>query len=183
VLLSGRGWGLLDVHDHGHCQEVKALSVLCAIMMTSSEFYSTSAQVIPTLLLVFAIQNRNILTQPSHATHTHSDVLLGALMTVTALLLGEAASIAGLLGVNWSGQAIIVIAGIGLSLHFILGSYVKEARREALRKAQLDERYWSSAGNRITTRIIVGLAYVIEWLAGFSTFALLVLWAWGVIRI
>ena len=132
-----------------------------------SAFYSTTAQIIPVFILVFVIENRQVLTGKVTGTQTPGDVLLGLTITVAALVTGETAAVLGLLGIDSSFSPLIITFALITSLEMVTRSFLRDARNTLGTAA----RSHPSDG-KISTRVIVALALAVE---NFSIL-LFVLW-------
>lgn len=132
-------------------------------MAASSEFYATTAQIIPVLVLLFAVQNRETLTTRSFPGHASSDVLVGLSVCMIGLILGEAAALAGLLGVDSTWWPFLIVGSIGIAVQQVITPFIKASRKKLVAEAKGDAEYWSLREDRITTYFSVVLSYIAQY--------------------
>ena len=146
------------------------------LVVAPTEFYATTAQIIPVMLLLFAVQNRETLVARVTSNQTDTDVLFGLSLIIIALLVGESAALAGLLGVEQSWFVPVILVALGLSVEVLVNPYVNASRGTLYRGAKEDSQYWSVRGNRITTYVTLALSYLTQYSPGFLTVVSLLFW-------
>jgi hypothetical protein len=113
-----------------------------------TDFYSTTATIIPIFFLAFAVQNRELSSQNITNRQVTSDILLGAGLVIGSLTVAEAAALAGLLGLQSSISIALIIFGIGLVVQLMAFLAIRGRPGEILEELQKDEASWANAKKR-----------------------------------
>lgn len=111
-------------------------------MTSHTDFYSTTATIIPVLFLVFAVQNRELLVQHITKEQAESDVIITMGLIIAVLTLAEAAALAGLLGLQTSLSVVIVILALGGTIQWIASSALR-GRPSKLLAELADKPLWA----------------------------------------
>jgi hypothetical protein len=108
-------------------------------VLPGPDFYSTTAQVIPTIVLTYAVERRFTEADPDRPSYAG---LLFVPICFAFLISGEAAAIAGAAGVGnvWGVRLIIIALGLGAFLivgTFMIG-YVVDSLNDPKMREQID---------------------------------------------
>jgi hypothetical protein len=141
-------------------------------MGSHTDFYVTTATIIPVLLLVFAVQNRELLLQNITKAQVKSDVLLGIGTIIAVLTLAETAALAGLLGLQSSPSVAVIIFGIGGATQWMASSSLRGRPSKLLEELKNDEKFRESRAERRgvyfdiwVARILISLPAIITIIA------------------
>ena len=154
----------------------KGGGVLSQAMAASNEFYATTAQIIPVLLPLFAVQNPGALTARISRKQSATDELFGLVATVVALVIDESAALAGLLGVERDWFPLVIIVALGVSVQTVVGPYVNANRQTLYSEAKSDQDYRGLRSNRVTTYFALTLSYGAQYAALIATAAVYMFW-------
>jgi hypothetical protein len=127
----------------------------------AADFYSTTAQVIPTIVLTYAIERRFTSTDPDRPSFAG---LLWVPLSLALLVAGEGAALAGAAGAAtvWGARLIVVALGFGSFL--IVGYFVIGYAGDSLRDPKMQEHIDRSP---LATGCAVPLAMMVAYAVAF----------------
>jgi hypothetical protein len=138
-----------------------------------TDFYSTTATVIPVLFLVFSIQNREFFLKTFYEKQAPSDLLFGMAWIVGSLSCAEMAALAGLLGYEWAISLIIIIIAIGGSLIVLAYSFLNELTTDVVKSYKAHREWHTSKRWRFGVYSVTWMARIAILLPFILTVALM----------